>query len=132
MIDYGQRVPGNGPRKEHNNHSLRPSCNNLSRERMYPRQLLLGNNQLKKLPYSVGFLTNLTTLQVRRTCLCSTLALLKYSVAIASTVSPTQKSSEDTACDFSPKKLFAEVKSIGSSDLWEVELMPSQHSATLT
>ncbi len=30
-----------------------------------PRQLLLGNNQLKKLPYSVGFLTSLQTLQVR-------------------------------------------------------------------
>lgn len=33
----------------------------------FTRQLLLGNNQLKKLPYSIGFLTSLQTLQVRGT-----------------------------------------------------------------
>lgn len=52
----------------HNNHDPRlPSSCCTLHVCIYLRQLLLGNNQLKKLPYSVGFLTSLKTLQVRRT-----------------------------------------------------------------
>lgn len=60
-------------------------------ERMYLRQVLLGNNQLKKLPYSIGFLTSLQTLQVRRTCLCGTLKLCNCPQRISSAVTPTDK-----------------------------------------